>query len=138
MIKVNDILMAVRGDGSTAERIGIVRSEQLMGANMSPNLLRFEADKKIINPLFLYFFLISNAGQKILKNSVTRTAKKTITAENIKKIKVICPPITMQNKFANFFEDFEKIKDYQKQSKGHLDNLFNVLMQKAFKGELYV
>ena len=48
------------------------------------------------------------------------------------------PPIELQNKFASIVKEVESMKEQQKQSKEQIDNLFNVLMQKAFKGEIYV
>ena len=50
--------------------------------------------------------------------------------------KIIHPPLPLQQKFALIVKEVEAIKEQQKHSKEHLDNLFNALMQKAFKGEL--
>lgn len=44
--------MAVRGDGSAASRIGIITEEKLIGANISPNLIRMQADSE---KFFRYF-----------------------------------------------------------------------------------
>lgn len=136
ILEFNDIVMAVRGDGSTAKRIGIINSQNLVGANISPNVIRIKTDKKILNPVYLFYFMTSNRGQAILNKSVTRTAKKNITAGNIKKIQVPVPTIQLQNKFAKIVEKVDNIKNNQQQSSQEINTLFNALMQKAFTGEL--
>ena len=59
-----------------------------------------------------------------------------VTNNDILNLKIPVPPIELQNQFAEIVQQVEIIKKYQNQSKEELDNLFNNLMQKAFKGEL--
>jgi len=54
----------------------------------------------------------------------------------MKDFDIPLPPLSLQNKFASIVKEVEAIKEQQKQSKEEIDNLFNALMQKAFKGEL--
>ncbi|WP_440953920.1 restriction endonuclease subunit S [Methanosarcina sp. Mfa9] len=136
ILEFNDIVMAVRGDGSTAKRIGLVNTFNLVGANISPNLLRIKADGFNLNPIYLFHFMTSYGGQLLLQKSVTRTAKKNITAGNVKKISIPIPPMLLQKKFATLVEDTKKMQVNQKQSQNNIDSLFNALMQKAFRGEL--
>ena len=130
--------MAVRGDGSTAKRIGLVNTNNLVGANMSPNLIRFKANIVILNPLYLFKTMTSDSGQKLLGKYVTRTAKKTITAKDIKEIPIPLPPLPLQQKFARIVETIESMRQNQNQSKQQIDYLFNTLLQKAFERELWV
>ena len=58
------------------------------------------------------------------------------STDTCRAIKIPVPPIELQNQFAEIVQQVEIIKKYQNQSKEELDNLFNNLMQKAFKGEL--
>ncbi|MDW7727721.1 MAG: restriction endonuclease subunit S [Candidatus Methanoperedens sp.] len=136
ILEFNDIVMAVRGDGSTAKRIGLVDTINLLGANISPNLIRFKANTVIMNPFYLFILMTSDSGQKLLEKYVTRTAKKTITAKDIKTIPIPLPPLPLQQKFAAIVRQVEQMRQYQQESKAHIDDLFNALMQKAFKGEL--
>ena len=46
------------------------------------------------------------------------------------------PPISLQNKFVEIVERVEEIKKHQENSTTEIDNLFDALIQKAFKGEL--
>lgn len=65
----------MRGDGSAAKRIGLVKSQKLNGANISPNLLRIR-HKGVANSIFLFWYLTSDVGQKRLDAFVNKTAKK--------------------------------------------------------------
>ncbi len=56
--------------------------------------------------------------------------------KEIKDFLIPLPPIELQNKFASLVREVESMKEQQKHSKEQLDNLFNALMQKAFKGEM--
>jgi type I restriction enzyme S subunit len=136
ILELQDIVMAVRGDGSTAKRIGLVTSDSLVSANISPNLLRFKAKAKVSHPLFLFHFMVSDVGQSLLESYVTRTAKKTITAEVIKKIKIPLPPFSLQHEFARRVEAVEKLKAAHRASLSELDALFASLQHRAFRGEL--
>lgn len=136
-IKLYDSVMAVRGDGSTAKRIGIVLSENLVGANISPNLLRLSANPDVCAPAYLYFFLMSTAGQSKLAQYITRTAKKTITATNIKSIGMPIPPINEQYRFQERVLLMEEQKARLYLSLVEMESTYQSVLQRAFNGELF-
>ena len=51
----------------------------------------------------------------------------------VKKLEIIVPDIKKQQKFADLVQKVEKIKEKQIELKTEIDNLFNSLMQSAFK-----
>ena len=59
-----------------------------------------------------------------------------ISPKKIEKYKIINPPITLQNQFAQHIEKIEKQKQQAQSSLVQSNNLFNSLLQKAFTGEL--
>jgi len=63
-------------------------------------------------------------------------ALKHISITKLKKVEIITPSIEDQNDFVEMVGHIEKMREYQKQSRQQIDNLFNTLMQKAFRGEL--
>ncbi len=63
-----------------------------------------------------------------MKGMVNKTA--------FSNVKFIFPPITLQNTFAEHVLHIEKQKESMVKSLGELENNFNGLMQRAFKGEL--
>jgi type I restriction enzyme S subunit len=48
------------------------------------------------------------------------------------------PPLSEQQKFAALVEKVEVLRTRQRQSELELENLFNSLMQRAFRGEWYL
>ena len=132
IIEKDDILMAVRGDGSAAKRIGIVKSDNLSGANLSPNLLRIKAKEGFTNSIFLFWYLTSDVGQKRLDTYVNKTAKKNIAAKDIKIVTTPVPPIELQNQFATFVQQVDKLKVEVQNSLREAQLLFDSLMQKYF------
>ncbi len=53
------------------------------------------------------------------------------------QIKIPLPPIELQNKFAEVVKKIEALKVEKLKSAEKLENLFQSLQQKAFKGELF-
>ncbi len=92
-------------------------------------------DKKIL-PEYLYYISRSQFFIKSLMLKARGASYPAVTNNDILNLKIPVPPIELQNQFAEIVQQVEIIKKYQNQSKEELDNLFNNLMQKAFKGEL--
>lgn len=132
IIEKNDIVMAVRGDGSAAKRIGIVTEEKLIGANISPNLIRIKANSNLILPMFLFHYLTGSVGQKRLDAYVNKTAKKNIAAKDIVKVLTPAPPIELQKEYISFVEQTDKLKFEVKEALQKLEILKKSLMQQYF------
>jgi len=62
--------------------------------------------------------------------------QKNLSQTIIKNFEVPLPPFSLQTEFRQIVEKVEAMRQNQKQSHQEIDNLFNALMQKAFKGEL--
>lgn len=97
-------------------------------------VLKFDREK--INGIFLESMLNSYYCYKQSQLYTRGIANRDLVINQMKKIKILVPPIELQNQFAEIVKQVEALKTNQKKSKQQIDNLFNVLMQKAFKGEL--
>ena len=62
---------------------------------------------------------------------------KNISKLGLLGIEVIKVDIEKQNEFANFVKQVDKLKFEMEKSLKELEDNFNSLMQKAFKGELF-
>jgi len=62
--------------------------------------------------------------------------QENLNLDIVRGIKVILPPIDLQNKFASIVEKMETIKTKETQKLEHLEILHKSLMDKAFKGEI--
>jgi type I restriction enzyme, S subunit len=89
---------------------------------------------KNINQNFLFWLLNHKSFE--IHAKPTETTVPHISPKDIQEFEIILPPIELQNEFSKIVESIELMKNYQKQSKEQIENLFNNLMQKVFRGEL--
>jgi len=90
---------------------------------------------KEIKSEWLYLLLSFKHIREIAAKNMTGTAgQKRVPASFFKNFKIAVPPLSLQQKFADIVQKVEILKEKQKESERELDNLFNCLMQKAFKG----
>ena len=97
-------------------------------------LLKFP--KELLNDVFLEACLNSNYCKVQAKRYTRGIANRDLVLSQIAKIKIIVPPIEIQQKFADFVEKIELMQKHQTQSSQHINDLFGALMQQAFRGEL--
>ena len=89
-----------------------------------------------LNSIYLLHILFS-LKEKLISKSIGG-GQPNISQSIIKETKIPIPPLSLQHKFASIVRGVEQMKEQQKYSKEQIDNLFNALMQKAFKGELVI
>ena len=98
-------------------------------------VLWIKIDELTINSFYLKTFL-----KELFFTNYTNIASGTTFAElkifALKKIKLLAPPLSLQNQFGEKITSIEKQKELAKQELKESENLFNCLLQKAFKGEL--
>jgi len=105
--------------------------------HLAPNVAKITSlDKNVLNPFYLMRFLNLDQNKIQYKKFTTDTAKPALNMSKIRKLKIPLPSIKLQNQFAIIVQQIESLKIQQLQCKHEINNLFNVLMQKAFKGEL--
>ena len=81
---------------------------------MNQFLLRFDQNK--VNHIFLYNLLSTPYMEIKIKEKVRGAVTKTITKDAIRKINIIVPPIEVQNQFADFVKQVDKLKFDSKKS----------------------
>jgi type I restriction enzyme S subunit len=129
--KIGDLLMpSICPDG----RILSVETEEPFYFK-DGRVLWIKTNQSKINSYYLKFFL-----RELFKANYYNIASGTTFAElkivALKKIKTLVPPINLQNQFAEKIELIEQQKELAKQELQESEDLFNCLLQKAFKGEL--
>ncbi len=98
-------------------------------------VLWIKVNQSKINSYYLIFFL-----RELFRTSYSNIASGTTFAElkivSLKKINTLLPPIDLQNQFAEKIALIEQQKEIAKQELKESEDLFNCLLQKAFKGEI--
>lgn len=98
------------------------------------SIIGITTKKEITNNYFLEFTM-QCWKPTILKNA-PEAARANINLEILNKLKIILPPFELQTRFAAIVEKVESLKTQYQQSLTELQNMYGVLSQKAFKGEL--
>lgn len=129
LFPVNTILLAMYGQGLTRGRVGMLKIEASTNQACSAIL---PSDK--INHEFLYNQL--KIQYQTLRDYGRGGNQPNLNMDIVKNFEVICPPIDEQNKFAQIVEKVEAQKQKNEQVIEQMDNLFNSLSQRAFKGKL--
>lgn len=91
---------------------------------------------KETNESNLYYlkYTINNMN---LKPYITGIDQLKLNRGNLDNIELPIPPIELQNEFAEFVTKIDEIKSKMEASLSELEDNFNSLMQKAFKGEVF-
>ena len=93
--------------------------------------------KDIINGIFLTKMLNTNYCYAQSQRYTRGIANRDLVLSQMKLIKVFLPPLEAQEKYAEFIKQVDKLKFEMEHSLKELEDNFNSLMQKAFKGELF-
>ena len=85
------------------------------------------------------FFMFEqfNLSQAYIQSTINMALKGILSKSQLSELEFIFPPIELQNEFANFFKQVDKLKLEMENSLKDLEDNFNSLMQRAFKGELF-
>ncbi|MFA7708350.1 MAG: restriction endonuclease subunit S [Candidatus Pacearchaeota archaeon] len=126
LAKPNDILISVRAPVGS---INLANIKCCIGRGLAS--IRCKEDIKMD---FVYSFL--KIKEKEIENLGNGSTFKAITSGQLLGIKIPLPPPHLQQKFAKIVEQVENMKENIKKTKQNSEQLFNSLMQKAFRGEL--
>lgn len=129
----NDVLLIK--DGATTGVACLNSFKEPISLLSSVGLIK--PNTTLINPYFLVFwFNHSGVKQQLIRKFMSGAAIKRYTISKMKKFDLIVPPIAIQNQFAEKIGIIEQQKALAKQELQESEDLFNCLLQKAFKGEL--
>lgn len=102
------------------------------------HIIRVRFDENIVNNDYVSSILNSPYGKLQMKDKLkTSAGQYTINQNGISEIKITVPPIELQNQFANFVKQTDKLKFEMEKSLKELEDNFSSLMQKSFSGELF-
>jgi type I restriction enzyme S subunit len=104
--------------------------------------------KKDVSPAYIYHFFQTESYWTQIRMGMTGSTQGGFNSSKLAEVKFPLPPLIEQQKFAILVEKVESLpasdgsmrqaglRAKQRESEKELENLFNALMQKAFKGEL--
>ena len=137
MFKVKPKDLLVSCSGVTLGKIAEVPEGAKPGI-INQALLKITLNQSVMNnTYFIHLFRSKEIQDKLFGFSRGSGIPNFPSMNDVKLIKFLCPPIELQNQFADFVTKVDKLKFEMEKSLKELEDNFNSLMQKAFKGELF-
>lgn len=132
LVEVNDILMCNRN--GSERLVGKVAKIPEYNEPMTFGTFMTIVRSPYYNYLFSFFQTEAFRRQIKMQTSV---AINQISIPLLENVKVPLPPMELQNQFADFVNQVDKLKFEMENSLKVLEDNFHSLMQKAFNGELF-
>ena len=135
-IEEDDVLLNITG--ASVARSCVV-PQNVLPARVNQHVSIIRCKKDIVQPQFICNLLTNDSYQQLLWSIATSNGatREAITKQQEEQLTMIVPPMELQNEFIKFIQQVDKLKFEMEQSLVELENNFNSLMQKAFKGELF-
>lgn len=125
----NTILVAMYGQGYTRGRVAVLKKQATTNQACSAILPSTK-----INHEFLFNLLKSQYNT--LRELGRGGNQPNLNLSMVKDFRIFTPPLDLQSKFAQIVEKVEEQKSKNEAQIKKLDDLFNSLLQRAFKDEL--
>ena len=74
--------------------------------------------------------------QSLILSRNSGATRQAFNFEQVRAFQINLPSVVEQQKFAALVENVESLRAKQRESEKELEELFNSLMQRAFRGEL--
>jgi len=129
--KRGDILLAKNGTTGVA---AIVDVEDIFDIYVSLALLRFRPGNNIV---FLLAAINSLDTKQQFDASLKGIGVPNLHLGEIKKAKIIIPPLECQNRFADFVHKADQSKVEMQKSLAKLEENYKSLVQKCFRGDIF-
>jgi type I restriction enzyme S subunit len=121
-------------------REGIVGDLAIIPPNVKISLgqrvMLFRLDENIMTPQYFWGLIKSDGIQHKIQGKTIGATVKRINIADLKKIKCPVAPFKDQQKYTVIYSKIESIKSQFILSLSELENLYNSISQRAFKGEL--
>lgn len=131
-LKEDDIILARRGEMGRCALVTSLETGFICGTGS----LFLTVCKTKLDPLFLVYLLSRKSTQSALENSSSGTTMSNLNKTIIENFKITVPPLSLQQRFKDSMEYTQNSIDVNTKSCKKTNDLFNVMLQKAFIGEL--
>lgn len=125
-----DVLLSVTADlGRTA-----VIPKELGAAHINQHLVLLRTRR--MEPLYLSQYLASTAGQRQFAAKNRAAVKAGLNFDDVRSLRILEPPRRDQERFARAYDEVMDQLARQTRVAAAADDLFNSLVQRAFRGDL--
>ena len=104
---------------------------------ITQDVIRLRANTELVNPVFLKYWFNTQIGQIKLKPIMVEGTRMRFGLGDLKKTTIKVPPVELQERFAHIIEQLEAPKARIQVEHNRSEELFQSLLQRAYKGELF-
>ena len=129
-VQKNDLLISITAD---LGRTGVVTEEIANhGAYINQHLTCIRLKDEQVNPLYVAYYMESDAGKEQFTAKNQSAVKAGLNFNAINSLKLMAPPLSLQNQFAAFVAEVDKSKVEVQKALDQTQLLFDSLMQQYF------
>ena len=122
-----DLLISITAD---LGRTGVVTKEIAdHGAYINQHLTCIRLDRDVLNPLYVAYFMESDAGKKQFFEKNLSSVKAGLNFDSIRTLQLLIPPMVDQERFISFVEQSDKSKFELKKSIETLQGVIRTIQQ---------
>ncbi len=136
-LKPSDVLVARRSlnyEGSAKPCLILEFDSPLI---FESSLIRVRVNQKVLDPIFFFSYMLEpRARAAYVFPNVTKSTISGINQAGLKRVKIMLPSISIQKNYRKIHEKVNYLNHTYEKNLQQSNNLFNSLLQKAFKGEL--
>ncbi len=132
-IESKDVLISKVG---TPPGIAAIYPEEEPMGIITQDVIRIRVNRDITTPEFIQYWFNSPLGSRALASIIVEGTRMRFGLGDLKKICIVIPDLKLQNRFTKQIKSIEAQKQLAQTSLQKSEELFNSLLQRAFKGEL--
>ncbi|MEJ9150958.1 restriction endonuclease subunit S [Bacillus smithii] len=133
ILKGCELLLTVRGTVGASYLV----DESFKGVNVTRGITPLLFNEKIVNPIYIFHLFKTEQYQRKFKSLAKGITLLQINLIDLRELTLPVPPVTVQNEFSKFVKKITIQKKKLQNSLNEMETIFNSLMQRAFKGELF-
>lgn len=130
-VNIGDLVMSIRATVGTVAPL----PDELDGANLTQGTARISPGKNVTKE-YLLWAIRAEGSQRWIQRQVKGATFKEITLSKLRELPICVPPLSVQEKFSSTVMQLEKMEDVGLTASSEIENLFNSLVQRAFRGDL--
>ncbi len=131
IVNSGDVILSIVGSIGFVGRI----PQELNGANLTENCVKFLTNKKIIDNDFLYYFLLSSIGQEEINKRNVGSTQPKLPLYNIKDVDISLPPLPEQRAIASILSSLDDKIDLLHRQNATLEKMAETLFRQWFVEE---
>jgi type I restriction enzyme S subunit len=135
-LRKGDVLLTEGGDFDKLGR-GAMLEQGLPSCIHQNHVFRVRVEQTKLDPVYFSKFLLTNEARGYFLGCAKRTTNlASINMTQLRALPVPLPPLPLQKEFAARVSEIRALQVEQAASSHRLDDLFQSLLHRAFKGEL--